>query len=194
MGVDMARRRPPFVPRKMRTCEGRAEWLLSGSASVALGRSSGLVENITCPARLKMRMRSIPCFSAMVVQHGVPRRAGDALGQLVGANDHGVEELLLLGRDIDESGNRRHNDHDDSDREHELPGETPGHRLFRPGSIVTDGGGVWGKTLHGWWKYRHTANQGLTPISRRTLPEIGCLSRFAPRDTLSGSPRIDRLY
>jgi len=54
-----------------------------------------------------MRMRSIPCFSdglhdligclAMVVQHGMPCRAGDGLGKLIGAEEYGVQELLFFG-------------------------------------------------------------------------------------------------
>src|ERR1019366_3096924 len=67
---------------------------------------------------------------AMVVQHSEPSRTRDGLGQLVRTKEYCVQELLLLGGDIDESGNRRHNDHDDGDREHQLPGETPRHNGY----------------------------------------------------------------
>ncbi len=66
---------------------------------------------------------------AVVVQHGVPGGAGDGFGELIGAEEDGVEELPLFGCYVDESGNRRHNDHDDGDREHQLPGEAPGHGI-----------------------------------------------------------------
>ena len=64
---------------------------------------------------------------AMVVEHGVPGRAGDALGELVRAEDHRVQELLLLGFYVHQPGNRRHDDHDDGDREHQLPRKTSRH-------------------------------------------------------------------
>ena len=34
---------------------------------------------------------------AMVGEHGVPGGAGDAVRELVGAQDHGVQQVLLLG-------------------------------------------------------------------------------------------------
>ena len=52
---------------------------------------------------------------AMVVEHGVPGGAGDAFGKLVGARDHGVEQVLLLGFYGDESGDGA--DHDDDERQ-----------------------------------------------------------------------------
>ena len=64
---------------------------------------------------------------AMVVEHGVPGGAGDALGELVRPQDHGVQELRFLGLDVDQAGNRRHDDHNHRDRKHEFPGETARH-------------------------------------------------------------------
>ena len=64
---------------------------------------------------------------AVIVQHGVPGSAGDAFGQLIGAQDHRVQELSFFGGYVNQAGNRRHNDHDDGDREHQLPDETTRH-------------------------------------------------------------------
>jgi hypothetical protein len=70
---------------------------------------------------------------AAVVKHGVPGGAGDRLGELVGAQSHGIEELVLFGSEIDQPGNRRHNDDDHGDGENELSGEAPRHhRVWTP--------------------------------------------------------------
>src|SRR4029079_105465 len=59
---------------------------------------------------------------AMVGEHGVPGGAGDAVGELVGAQDHAVNQLPLLRLHVDEAGNRRDNDDNDSQGEDELLG------------------------------------------------------------------------
>ena len=72
---------------------------------------------------------SAMCF-AIVVEHGVPGGAGDSLGELVRPQDHRVEELLFLGFDVHQSGNRRHDDDDHRDRKHQLSPESSRHKRY----------------------------------------------------------------
>src|ERR1035437_6174007 len=76
MGVTISSLRCPSLPLKTRTREIRSSWYRGAPGawhiaqvcdfrSTELCRSSALVENITWPTRLNMRMRSIPCLSAM---------------------------------------------------------------------------------------------------------------------------------
>jgi hypothetical protein len=63
----------------------------------------------------------------MVVEHGVPGRAGYAFGELAGSQEHRVEELFLLGFDVDKPRYPRHDEDDHRDRKDQLPPEPMRH-------------------------------------------------------------------
>ena len=128
----MSRRRAPSASRRrMRDAAGR--WSASGGRFGGLAGSSGrggehdlagAVEHADAVDALLERdgLHDLIGGLAVVVEHGVPGGAGDALGELVGAEDHGVEELAFFGLDIDEAGNGGHDDDDHGDREHQFRG------------------------------------------------------------------------
>ena len=61
--------------------------------------------------------------AAPVGKHGVPGRAGDAFGELVGANHQGVEHLAFLGRGLEVAGHHAVHHEDPRQREDQLQGE-----------------------------------------------------------------------
>ena len=73
-----------------------------------------MVENVTLPRAVEHADAVDALFErdglhhlvgrlAMVVEHGVPGGAGDALGELAGSQEHGIEELCFLGLDVYEA-------------------------------------------------------------------------------------------
>jgi hypothetical protein len=68
--------------------------------------------------------------NARFIEHGVPGGAGDALGEFVRLQEHGVKELFFLGGYVDQPGNRRHDENDRRDGKDRFPGETPQHNRY----------------------------------------------------------------
>ena len=64
---------------------------------------------------------------AVVVEHGVPGCAGNAAGKLVGTQDHGLDQLLLLGAKIDVSADAADGDDQDGEGKDQLGAEFSRH-------------------------------------------------------------------
>jgi hypothetical protein len=69
---------------------------------------------------------------AIVVEHGVPSGTGNAAGELVGTEDHGFEELVLLHAPIEEAADTTDSDNQDGERQDELEVESAGHKPSAP--------------------------------------------------------------
>jgi hypothetical protein len=82
----------------------------------------------------------------MVVQHGVPGRAGDAFRKLVGARDHGVQQVLLLGFHRDQAGDGANHDDNERQRKDQFLRESSGQLNRTLSSIISESLGYcrWG--------------------------------------------------